>query len=1511
LPGTPRLGGEATTGSGGVGPLPASRLTRILQEKAEALKKQRQAAEATLKDLEEQIDQLVSLGIAPPGAVDRLQALKELARRSDWEGVDSQAKALAEYLAKSVPTNFEERRRRTAASLARLSGIGIMVPPELGRELEALETPPADGNWAAAIARLARAEEMLRAAEKGHIAHAREGAQRVARWAGLTPERMAEFDRQLADASQSASEGGLVQALDGIDRLLREGLPEAQQRRDQARDAGATLVAQAKEHGAPAGQLEAALAASADPNPTTWPETVSATEKAIQEVGEALRVRCAQALEGLEASLASAQEYGVDTAVARQTIEDAVVRIATAPALEVAPIFVEARRSAEEPVVSVIAGLLDEVRPRIAEARRLGRDPSEVFASMNRAREALRLKIYSEAFAAAQEALDRVTRLTEDLEAVREEFAAVEEMLARFQKAGFALDTLEGALERIRTALERSDVATTRTLLRDFVVQLGRDALQFFLGRWNQLDRLRGYARDRGFLTPEVDRHLAEAREALDRGELADGAERVAAVEVQLRADATPFVTGRVQEMEQGLADISDEALTAPVRRLLADADVSLRVKEDLPASIESLRRAERDFAAVFAAHASALVEVLESEGRILEQMGGPSDEIQRQIDEVQQIFNMGDFVKASRASQEIRTRAQQQQLVRGEEAVSHAKLSLVELETMGLDLSKFRTQLDDAQSAAHAGHYLEAYQRATKLEESASRARAAAQQILEGIAQAQDALGRLRSSGLDLSPYHDALRAARLQFQSLEFDAARTGVDEVLLRLASEEARIETNRLLLEIGQLIEDGRRLSLPMDAYEHRAKSLQTEQATAPPEATRTGAAELHEELIAVLRPVLEENLRGIDRDLDIARAAGVNVERILVPLGEARRRIALPLPMGAAALLDTARGEFVATRGLVEHAERMVKRAREAFMQADLLHVEARALRTEMERLEGLLTQRQYARVIEVAGPLERELLQATYQHVSKTLAGFQATVSRLRREGTDTTLAENLLHQARTALDEGRPMEAVQLASKSESELERAELQRRLAEGSLEAAGGTIARAVADGVIAPTATEELEAAKASFTGRHFPEVLEHSMNALDALGIAREGHRRAREAIAVADQQLAEAGANGAQSPDATERLADARRTLDRGQYSETIRAAREATEMARWAIERMFAAPLGELRRQVESGRAEGLAGELDPLDAVVAEAEAALRSRDWPQVREGVRRAEAAAQRVFDAIVETRWREAEAEFARLPPPMADELARRAEVRGRLDRARAQRDFATALGIVRSELDLARRRRREEIEGRMAQFKDRLWVGERLGVDTTPVMQTFSEARVAVDAGQLDGAESLLARATAALEPAVRMPFDRRFKELSTEVTFSQEGLHVSVAPVRDTLGSVEELDRAGRLLDAARLLLKAEEELNLRKSLHRELMNLHYLIDAAMTRAHERHLDTSEARALLTESIRLRETDYPAALEKAREALKKLQEEGAATPESATPAPAAAPAGAIWPFRRPPTER
>ncbi len=1354
---------------------------------------------------------------------------------------------------------------------------------------------------------LAAVDEGLTRAAIDHVERARTQALEIARWAGLGPARLAEFQTALPDSAAAVREDRLGEALGGLRSLLVDRFPEIGQHHGLARTSAEKLRASALELGLPTPALDVALTADASASVEAWPASVKRLEEAAAELGEAMRRSTLEALEALRRALGGLGSFGVDAAAARAKVELALARLPAAPPEEIAGLLGEVRAAAEEPIVTVVAGLLDEVRPRIASARKLGRDPSDVFAAMYRAREALRLKIYSEAIAAGQEALDKVRALTEDLDAAREELATLQEMVERFRSVGFTSATVVAQLERIRLHLDRSEVPPARELLAEAVRDLGNGAVGFFLERWKALDGERAFAEARGFLPAEATTELHEARSILDRGDLGGAADALARGEVALRTAAAPFVARRVEEMEIALRELPDERLTTPVRRMLADADVMLRVKEDLLGSLENLRGAEKALASAFASHAAALIAALEEQAQVLAAIGGAGDEIRHQIAEVEQLFRAGDFVRASQACKEIRARAVEQQKLRAEEAVAHAKLALAELEALDLDLAPMRKALEEAQGFTEDHRYADAYRAARVLEEDAGRRRGVARELHARFERAEATLGRVRDLAPEAAPaLEKTLTEARAALRELEFDRAGTLAADLESRLEEAEARAETERRLGEIALLIEDGRQLGVPMEPFVARLDRLRTEATTAAAEATREGTRLLHEELVATVRPILEEHLQALERDLDVARSAGVALEAIVTKVAEARRRLANPVPTGSAKVLDELRRELFSVRGFVDQAERVARRVREALAQADLLHVDVAALRGKVDEIERALDAREYARVIKRGGSTERELIQATYEHVSKTLASFQAGVTQLRRAGGNAAVAENLLHQARMALDEGRPVEALQFAARSESELETATLQHRLAEGSLSAAEQSLVRATDEGIVATEATDGLKAAKEAFARNDFPEVLEQSMAVAETLAAARDGHRQARDALAAADRQLAEAVELGADVREATGRISEARAESLAGHYLAAVRLGREAIERARWSIERMFSAPLGELRHEIDVARTAGAGPEVDALDVVVTEAEASLRAGSWARVSSALSRAEEAGGRLFAALVDARRREIEAEAGPGGGGSDEEAARAAEIASRLEKSAAARDLEGALKLLQEELERVRESRREELGRALASFRDRLWIGERLGVDTTPVMQTFGEARIALDQGRFQVADRLLREASEALVGTLKAPFGKRRDTVANEVAFADGGLHVEVEPLRTQLKEVDELATAGKLLDAAAQLARTEQELNLRKSLHRELTNLHYLVDAALARADEKNVPADDARALLTESLRLRSTDYPAALEKAREALKVLQEKGISVGEAAPSAP-----GKVWPFQKMPDGR
>ncbi|MCI4353464.1 MAG: hypothetical protein L3K14_08835 [Thermoplasmata archaeon] len=1482
---------------GGLGSLSSSRLTKLLQEKAELLKKKRERAEALLTEIDARIQLLDTVDITIPDLASRIPPLRELQRKADWEALESQSKSVLNLLEEEARGPVAERQVELTRRADRLAVLGNPLPAEARPLLDEAESKLQEGLWREAFERLAAIDEALVGLEKAYESSLSDRVQAFVRWAGggdsLTEALEAEIRPLLAELKGANPEA--AQRL--LAEILLRDFPNAAERRSGVRGDAERAIPAARELGAPTGGLETALEADKRSFLLDWPQSVASVEQANDSLQSLLRERVASMISALHDTLEALRAQGVDPNEALASLEQIRAQLNTAKSYDLPGLSSTARESAEGPVVAVVAGVLDEVRPRLVEARRLGRDPSDVFAAMNRAREALRLRIYGEAIAASQEALERVTLLLEDIEGVRSEAESVREMLVGLAKSGFASTTFEAEVARSLRLLEQGDLPGARRILAGTVSGVGRDAVAHFQDRLVGASQCLAIARERGFLPSNLETAEGDVRTALEAGRLTDVGAELGRLDADLRTAAAPYMARRLEEMEKGLAEIPEEQLVTPVRSSMADADVNLRVKENLLAALESLRRAEREFSSVFAARASSLVEALAVERRVLEEMGGTGDEIQREIDEVEQIFNMGDFVKASKAAQEIRTRTLQQQLIRSEESVSHAKLALVELETMGLDVAALRTDLEHAQESAKNARHAEAYRLAEATAQAGRKLKVEAQEVLDLLSVTSEQHQALTKLGQSHGNYRTSVQEAKQAYQSLDFAQARAVLAQLQEELQSAGVRTEASRLLAELKLVAEDGRRLSVPIDATLERLREVEKGLSEGRLRDSAEAIRAVHGELVSLVRPVLEENLRALEGDADTARGLGLDVAPVAATLSEARRRLSQPVPTGVAPLIESARSQFFESRGFLEHSDRVLRRATDALNQAELVRVDVAQPRERLRKVQEMIAHREYPHAIEQASSLERELNQATFQQVSRSLAGFQGLVTRARHEGADTTLAENFLQQARAALENSQPIEALQLAARAESEIERVELQAAIARGSLETMETKLGAAEKEGVVAPAASEELGRARTAFARHDYVEVLEMTLATSDSLAIAREYHRRATEAIDVAQRQRDEAESLSAEFEEASTTLTSARELAAAGQYVDAIRRAREASEKARWATERLFSGGLEEARRLLELAQ-RWVPERVTDIAKAVDDAETALKARDWNHVTVRLRRAQELADLALAATLDARQEALRALYDRILSGDAAEKERRAEVLRDLAERRSRREYPQAFEAAQEEESRLSTSRVADLRRRTKDLEESLLVGEKLGLDTTPVMQLFSEAKLALQAGKSDPVSGLIDKATTLLGGIVKPRVGDKLRDVRAEFVFARDGLNVNLASVGEILDGIPRLVERGELVDAARMLLSAEEQINQRKAQQRELTNLHYLIDAALTQARARGVDTTKAQELLAASIQARSTDYGLALEKARQAHETLK---VALKSKESPS-------TFWPFRRGP---
>jgi hypothetical protein len=1485
------------TGSGGLGSMPSSRLTRLLQEKAEALRKARQAADSAGEVAETRIRLLAEVGVELPETAARQERIRENQRKSDWGAAESESLALTAYIDGAAPAALLARREELLGRAEALRAAGGAIPPELETLIPKVRELTFRTELTDEVATVGRLLALIRQAQGELAETARQHVLSVARWVGVPEEELAEIERKTREILPAVDAPPSSEWIERLQIAIPQLIPSATAHRDQSRAEAEALIALGRDLGVPMVALEEALGRDTHSSPTQWGETVPEIERRTTEMLGELRGRVSQVLSYLVTTLASLPEHGADTTEASAAIERIRAQVDPAGPLELPALLQEARTTAEDPIVAVVAGLLDEVRPKLVEARELGRDPSEVFSSMNRAREALRLKIYSEALAASVEAIDRVSQLTSDLDSAREEAEALGRLLDRLEGLKVAVGPFRSTLGDVGRSLDKFEVDQGRATLREAVRSLGRETARYFGAELERLSRASEVARQRGFLPTEVPDELERARRSLDVGALPEAGEILAEADVRLRTAMGPYLARRVDEMRRGFDEVRERDLSTATLRSLADADVALRVKEDASQSLESLRQAEREFSAAFAAESSSLLEDLEERERVLEEMGGAGSEFLRQTDEIQQIFDMGDFVRCARSAREFLESTEGVQRSRAEQTLSFAKLDLVELEKLGVTKEGFSKRFEGGHQDLAEGRLVEAYRAGSAVHAEAGRILASARDFSSRLALAKERLLRLEQGGSDTAEFQQGIEEAGRAFRAADFEAMGSQLGRLEERLDRAAQALEAQRTLSECDQMIADATRLGIPVDDVEAKVREARGEAGPAPTPESFALALEAHEGLVRTLRPVLEENLKSVEDDFEVARRSGVELGPLAGILAEARRRVAFPVPLGVADRIESARAQLSQTRGLVEHAERGVKRVQEALGQAELLGLVTPAIRGRVEALERSLKDRQFARAVDASGPLEQEILRANSQHITRTIAGLQGLLVRAREDGTPTAAAENMLARAREALQAGRPMEALQLAAQSEGEVERSGLQSRLAHGALEAINGKLSRFDAEGIHFPPATALAAEIQTALEKAEFPHVLELAIEATDVLAQARDLHRKAREALELAQGPVGQARSIGAESEEVAAALDRARGAFDSGDYPAAAAKAREALDLASWAIERRFAGAIAEVQTLMTTAQSRGLP-DAASVTASLHEAETLLQAKEWGKAGETLSKARAKAFEALDQVIASRRAEIAVTQAALPTPDSEESERRTRWAAAVDDARSRGAYADALAQLDAEEARGRESERATLEGKVAELKERLWVGERLGLDTTPAMERFSEAQISLNAGQLEAVERQVRDGTTALEGLIREGITRRLKQVETELYYARDGLRIRIGDLDERVGSVGPMVESGRLVEAGRTVLAVEEDLNQRKALHGQLKNLHYLIEAALRRAQASRLETSEARRLYEASVREAAEDYAGAIAKARSALKLV--EGLLR--------ASEPPTAFWPFKRPP---
>ncbi|MGA7860612.1 MAG: hypothetical protein WCB19_01990, partial [Thermoplasmata archaeon] len=296
----------------GLGSLSSSRLTKLLQEKAEQLKKRRETAEALLDEILARTELLAAVGVTIPDLAEKIPPLRELQRKADWEAMETQARVVLAGMEEAARGPVEERQAALARRADRAAVLGNPLPREARLLLDEVGPKIRDRQWRDAFERLAAIEEVLAGLEKAYESGLSDRVHAFVRWAGadetMPPALETEIQPVLADLKGADPEPAQRQ----LAQILEREFPQTVERRSRIRDDAERAIPAARDLGASTGGLEAALEADKRSFVLEWPQSVTLVEQAIEGLQIILRDRVASTIGSLRDTLESLRAQGVD-----------------------------------------------------------------------------------------------------------------------------------------------------------------------------------------------------------------------------------------------------------------------------------------------------------------------------------------------------------------------------------------------------------------------------------------------------------------------------------------------------------------------------------------------------------------------------------------------------------------------------------------------------------------------------------------------------------------------------------------------------------------------------------------------------------------------------------------------------------------------------------------------------------------------------------------------------------------------------------------------------------------------------------------------------------------------------------------------------------------------------------------------------------------------------------------------------------------------------------------------
>jgi hypothetical protein len=862
---------------------------------------------------------------------------------------------------------------------------------------------------------------------------------------------------------------------------------------------------------------------------------------------EACKAALPKVLREVSSGLEEAKKYDAQTDKAERLVGEARERAQAGDFLQGVRALSDALREIGGAKQSRLLDAIGVMVNKFRLAQKVKANLSEPVSLLNQAREAFQRGDFRRAMELTEMCDQLVSKLVGELESLYSEVQALEAVLNEAHGFGVDVGPLKTRLDLTKSILEEKDFAKAKMLLTGVRRDLDRTLNQAVMERVEKAGEALRTGEKVGLKLEGVSKQMEEAVALMNQRKYQEAVQLAQKASEKGQEEVHKYIEDLLLSAESAITLLPEES-QKKLKELHKKAEDAIRAgrEHDLWELGDRIKGfmdevAQRD--------AKEQVRQAREYMDILRRMKGKDDALEKKFEQAVDEATKKNFGAALRLASAIIEEARKHEKEIAEEAFNSAKASLVDVRKLGIDIESVRGLLQQARKELDSGEFRVSFEHSMQCRREALKKREVFQNAYDAISTAASAVAEAKMKGLDIREMAKTLIKSKNLFKAKKYEEARKLAEDskqvaesmLLLYKASEELSRLNNVVAigtengLDMVRIVEKVGRVKAQVDSGNAQSALDLVKEADLDSNGIFSQYANV----------VLSEAVASIDE----AEKNGLSIQGIKQMAERATQALGQNDAFEAFHYATLANKEIKRVKDSSTRANDLIKTAYKRINEVESYHADSSAAKAYLNQAIKFFKLGDFERASEFGQKSVEEAEVAENRLLTRVISNVQEAISKAKREGTSTVVAENLLNQSKTALAEKNYREALNLAMKAEGELERVGLQQEMATTTMTVTEAKIGKLRQEGFVSEEADRLMAKAKESFDMGEYIRALDLAIQAGEVIHKFSEAFRDVREEFVRVQQVLELLDRAGLPRGAAGERFEAASKEFKAGNY--------------------------------------------------------------------------------------------------------------------------------------------------------------------------------------------------------------------------------------------------------------------------------------------------------------------------------------------------------------------------